>query len=150
MVLNVIGTNFVLNEKCISFSVLMVMFWLFAPFRDIKGKFVYFAAFCIFFISYVWMAWYDYHYKCMSEPLQKGKYSLTGLFKPPSHSDKQDPDKHSKHKMPAHIYWFHLLIIFPILIYLTYYKNNSNIRIYPLIGVISIFTLLYHANKINN
>jgi hypothetical protein len=146
MVLDIPGTNFVLNEKCISFSILMVVFWLFAPFRDIKGIMVYFTAFCIFFISYVWMAWYDYHYKCAFEPLQRGKYSLTGLFKPPVYSDKQNSQKHPK-MVSTHIYLFHILIIVPILVYIAYYGNNSNIRVYPLIGVISIFTLLYHFNK---
>jgi hypothetical protein len=147
MVLDIPGTNFVLNEKCISFSVLMVAFWLFAPFRDIPGKMVYFVAFCIFFISYVWMAWYDYHYKCMSVPLQRGKYSLTSLFKPPVYSKEQDSEKH-KHKVGTHIYLFHLLIIVPILGYIVYNKDNSNKQIYPLLGVIMVFTILYHGNKL--
>ena len=55
---------------------------------------MYFTLFIIFVISYVAMAWYDYYYDCRPMPLKRGKYGITGLFKPPEHvPEKQSGDK---------------------------------------------------------
>ena len=52
---------------------------------------LYAILFLIFVISYVAMAWYDYYYDCRILPLKRGDRSVTGLFKPPPHSQNSLP-----------------------------------------------------------
>ena len=118
----------------------------------IKSTLVLYATlFLIFVISYVAMAWYDYYYDCRILPLKRGDISLTGLFKPPPHSSKQlalspplSPDVKFNNII---IYAAHILFIVPLLIYMAVYKKKVNAMVYPIIGVLAIFTLLYHGIK---
>jgi len=137
------GKPFVLNIKCIIFSLIIMSLFLYKP--NIKTNTVlYSTLFIIFVISYVAMAWYDYFYDCRISPLKRGKHSVTGLFKPPVYSKEQlTPTTNKKNNII--IYGSHILLIVPLLLYIVVYKNNVNKITYPIVGVLAIFTLLYHS-----
>jgi len=87
------GRPFVLNEKCIVFSLICMALFLIKP--TFKNQYLlYFSLFVIFVVAYVAMAWYDYYFNCDIVPLKRGTRSFTGLFKPPAHApEKQEKDK---------------------------------------------------------
>ena len=93
------GRPFVLNEKCIVFSLICMALFLFKPTFG-NQYLLYFTLFIIFVVAYVAMAWYDYYFNCDLLPLQKGKYSLQQFIKPPAHKpEKQNIFTHYyKHK----------------------------------------------------
>ena len=137
------GRPFVLNIKCIIFSLFIMILFLYKP--NIKSKLILATVlFIIFVISYVALAWYDYYYDCQILPLQRGDRSLTGLFKPKVHSQKQI-DKSNTKKGNLLIYLSHIIFIVPLLLYISYYKNKVNVFIYPILIALSVFTLIYHG-----
>jgi len=144
------GRPFVFNEKCIFFSLICMALFLYKP--NFKSNLsLYLALFIIFVLSYVAMAWYDFFFNCNIIPLRRGgTYSLTGKFKPPAHQkDKQlndtDLDKSRKHIL---IYLSHILFIVPILAYIALKKTKVNKIVYPLLGVMAIFTAGYHGTSL--
>jgi len=140
------GKPFALNIKCIIFSLLIMGLFLYKP--VIKSTLaLYSILFLIFVISYVAMAWYDYYYDCRILPLKRGDRSVTGLFKPPPHSPKQFALSSDVKFNNIIIYASHILFIVPLLIYMAVYKKKVNAMVYPIIGVLAIFTLLYHGVK---
>lgn len=104
--------------------------------------------FLLFVLSYVAMAWYDFAYDCSILPLKKGKHSLTGLFKPPSHRPKKQegPDECKQHHYL--IYFSHILLFAPLLMYVAIYGKKSTPVVFPLLGAIAAMTLLYHGAKL--
>ena len=146
------GRPFVFNEKCIIFSILCMLLFLYKPtFRNQYT--LYFTLFIIFVIAYVAMAWYDYYFDCTIVPLKRGKNSITGQFKPPTHeTEKQEDtsDDHGENTVDAKrtrilIYLLHILLIVPLLLYIAHFKTKCNKIVYPIIGVLAIFTAGYHA-----
>lgn len=142
------GRPFVLNVKCIVFSLICMALYLYKPSLD-NNLILYGSLFTIFVIAYVAMAWYDYYYDCQIDPLKKGDISLTGLFKPEAHlpnkqikGEEYPIDTNRKHIV---IYASHILFICPLLAYLVIKKSNVSPSIYPLLSVVIIFTLLYHG-----
>ena len=87
------GRPFVFNEKCIVYSLICMALFLYKP--NITNNYVLAGTlFLIFVVAYIAMAWYDSFFNCDIVPLRRGKYSLTGLFKPPAHApEKQEEDK---------------------------------------------------------
>ena len=147
------GRPFVLNVKCIVFALIIMAIFLYKP-NIASTFFLYGTLFIIFVLAYVAMAWYDYYYDCRLDPLKRGQISFTGLFKPKAHvPEKQEQyieqpiDTQRKHSL---IYISHIIIIVPILAYIVVYKNKVNPSIYPLIGVLAVFTLLYHSGALIN
>ena len=139
---------FVLNEKCIFFSLICMVLFLYKP--TFKNQYIlYFVLFIIFVVAYVAMAWYDYFFNCDLLPLKRGNRSITGQFKPPAHNpDKQIDDQETnldKKRRLILIYLSHIIFIVPILLYIAIYRNNVNKIIYPILGVLAIFTLGYHG-----
>ena len=137
------GRPFVLNVKCIIFSIIIMALFLINP--VIKNKLILgLILFIIFVVAYVAMAWYDYYYDCRLLPLQRGQKSLTGLLKPDVHSQKQINSTNMKrgHMM---IYASHIIFIVPLLMYIAYYKGKVNNMTYPILIVLAIFTLIYHG-----
>ena len=137
------GRPFVFNIKCIIFSLIIMVLFLVKP--VIKNKLILgLTLFIIFVVSYVAMAWYDFYYNCRLLPLQRGQKSLTGLFKPEIHSQKQinSTNMSRGHMM---IYASHIAFIVPLLIYIAYYKGKVNNMTYPILIVLAIFTLIYHG-----
>ena len=137
------GKPFILNIKCIIFSLIIMVLFLYKP--NIKSNLTLaLILFGIFVISYVALAWYDYYYNCLLLPLQRSKRSLTGLFKPDKHSQKQI-DKSNTKRGHMVIYLSHIIFIVPLLLYISYYKQSVNIFIYPILMALAVFTLIYHG-----
>jgi hypothetical protein len=137
------GRPFVLNIKCIIFSLIIMILFLYKP--NIKSNLILgIMLVIIFIISYVALAWYDSFYDCRLLPLQRGDKSLTGVFKPEVHSQKQI-DKSNTKKGNMLIYLSHIIFIVPLLLYISYYKNNVNVFIYPILIALAVFTLIYHG-----
>lgn len=140
------GQPFALNIKCIIFSLIIMVIFLIKP--KINNSIVlYLTLFMIFVISYVAMAWYDYYYECRILPFKRGRKSLTGLFKPNlTEQQKIDQDSISSNKKgKLVIYASHIIFIVPLLLYIVYYKNKVNKMVYPILVVLSLFTLIYHG-----
>ena len=142
------GKPFAFNEKCIVFSLICMALFLYKP--NITNNYVLAGVlFLIFTIAYVAMAWYDFFFNCDILPLQRGKYSLTGTFKPPAH----EPEKQEDHKdtpldskkRQVLIYAMHLLFIAPLLGYVAFKQTKINPITYPLIGTLAVFTASYHG-----
>lgn len=145
------GRPFELNIKCIIFSIIIMALFLYKP--VIKSNITLsFILFIIFVISYVVMAWYDYYYDCQTLPLKRGEKSFTGLFKPPVHSYKQKEknieDNKDNSKGKFIIYLSHIILIVPLLLYIAIQKDKTNVMVYPILIVLSIFTALYHGVSI--
>jgi hypothetical protein len=141
------GRPFVLNIKCIVFSLLVMAIFLYKP--NIQNKYAMSATLiAIFVIAYVAMAWYDYFYDCRILPLKRGEKSVTGLLKPPPHMPEQTEKAIAKRGLSRHalmVYLSHIIFIVPLLIYIAVYKKKINPITYPLIGALAIFTLAYHG-----
>jgi len=141
------GIPFVFNIKCIIFSIMVMVAFLYKPsFRSSTS--LYFTLFIIFVISYVAMAWYDFFFDCSILPLKKGTASLTGLFKPPSHRPKKQEggDDHKHHSYL--IYFSHILLFAPLLIYVSLRGKKSPAAVFPILGAVAVLTLLYHGMKL--
>jgi len=145
------GRPFVLNVKCIIFSLICMALFLYKPvFTD--GLTLYFTLFIIFVISYVSLAWYDYYYDCRIGPLRRGTMSFTGLFKPPPHvpakqvkNEDRPTDRNRKMMLIAAS---HVLFIVPLLLYIAYFRRRVNQMTYPLLVVLAAFTFLYHGTNL--
>ena len=138
---------FSLNVKCIVFSMIIMSIFLYCP--NIKNNLMMgITLFAIFVISYVAMAWYDAFFDCTVLPLKRGKFGITTLFKPEIHSEKQktheEDAKDMKYKN-IFIYLSHIIFIVPLLLYIGVYKSKVKPMTYPLVIVLSVFTLLYHG-----
>ena len=57
----------------------------------------------------------------------------------------QPIDTSRKHTL---IYMSHIIIIVPILAYVVVYQNKVDPFIYPLLGALAVFTLLYHSGAL--
>ena len=109
---------------------------------------LYGTLFIIFVVAYVAMAWYDYFYECRILPLKQGKYSWMRLIKPPAHeSEKQKEGKCNEEQSARHImiYMAHMIFIAPLIGYVALYKTKVNSIVYPILGVLALFTLGYHG-----
>jgi hypothetical protein len=141
------GKPFAFNIKCIIFSLIIMALFLYSP--KIKNNYVlYGILFIIFIISYVAMAWYDYFFDCRVLPLRKGEKSWQKYIKPPPHQSEKQVDwicETDKSRKMILIYVSHIIFIVPMLAYIAIYKNKVNPIIYPLLGVLAIFTLGYHG-----
>jgi hypothetical protein len=138
----------VFNIKCIIFSIICITLFLYKP--SFKSNLTLFSTlFIIFVLAYVAMAWYDWAFDCSLLPLEKGKYSFTGMFKPRAHKpEKQEHGKKTKKDISLQNYLIHLshiLIFFPMLLYISIKKGNSNPFVFPLLGAVAVMTLFYHG-----
>ena len=94
------------------------------------------------------MAWYDYFFDCRVLPLRKGEKSWQKYIKPQPHQSEKQVDwicETDKSRKMILIYVSHIIFIVPTLAYIAIYKNKVNPIIYPLLGVLAIFTLGYHG-----
>jgi len=139
------GNPFVLNVKCIIFSFIVIGLFLINPSAVLKNNYLLATVLIgLFVIAYVSMAWYDYFYDCRILPLKRGDYSLTGKLKPEKHVSKEIECKRDN----LVIYASHILFIVPLLVYIVYYNKKSNKMVFVLLGVLALFTLLYHSTKL--
>jgi hypothetical protein len=141
------GKPFAFNIKCIIFSLISMALFLYKPTFS-SNYTLYGTLFIIFVIAYVAMAWYDYFFDCRILPLRKGTHSWQSLIKPPAHqSEKQkewgcETDTSAKHVL---IYLAHIFFIVPIIAYVALYRKQVNPMVYPILGVLALFTLGYHG-----
>lgn len=147
------GQPFVLNVKCIIFSLIIIAVFLINPTAVMKNKALLIAVlFGIFVIAYVSMAWYDYYYDCRILPLRKGKYGVTGLLKPEAH----EPEKQYKgemthmenHKHHMSIYILHILFIVPLIGYIAFYHKRASKMSFILLGALAVYTVAYHGSEL--
>jgi hypothetical protein len=142
---------FTINIKCVIFSLICISLFLYKP--EFQNLYVlYGVLFIIATISYVSMAWYDYYFNCDILPLKKGKYSWQQYIKPPAHEPKKQVDNSETSNISIDerrrlylIYASHILFIVPLLAYLALYRKSVNPIVYPILGVLAAFTLLYHG-----
>ena len=143
----VFGKPFAFNIKCIIFSMLIMSIFLYKP-NFTNNYALYGSLFIIFVISYVAMAWYDYFFDCRILPLRKGEKSWQKYIKPPAH------DKEKQHEWICEndvylkkilIYLTHIIFIVPLIAYIALYKKQVNPIVYPILGVLAVFTLGYHG-----
>ena len=146
------GQPFVLNVKCIIFSLVIIGIFLINPTSIIKNKMVLVPVlFGIFVVAYVSMAWYDYYYDCRLLPLRKGKYGITGLMKPEAHEPekqykgKMDCEEQHKHHMGLYI--LHLLFIVPLIGYIALYHKRAHKMSFILLGALAVYTVAYHGSE---
>ena len=141
------GRPFALNIKCIIFSLMIMVIFLYKP--EIKnGYILYSTLFGIFVVAYVAMAWYDYYFDCRILPLKRGERSLTGKLKPPVYMEEQKTGKKPRkaiNRQALMIYLSHIIFIVPLLIYIAVYKKKISKMTYPIIGALAVFTLGYHG-----
>jgi hypothetical protein len=128
------GKPFVLNEKCIVFSLLCMTLFLYKPMFE-NSYMKYLTLFIIFVVAYVTMVWYDYYFNCDIVPLRRSSgVSFTQQFKPSAHvPDKQEKgvstnlDKKRKRIL---IYGLHLFIIVPFLLYILYITRVMSTQLF--------------------
>ena len=139
------GEPFAFNMKCIVFSIMCMSLFLYKP--EFKNNYTLsFSLFIIFVAAYVIMAWYDHFYNCDIAPFKRGKYSLTGTLKPKETEECDTTEDVSARKMT--IYLSHILFIVPLLVYIVVKKDKVNKNVYPILGVLALFTAGYHGTKI--
>lgn len=141
------GKPFAFNIKCIIFSMIIMALFLYNP-KFKNNYFLYGTLFIIFVISYVAMAWYDYFFDCKTLPLRKGEKSLQKYIKPPAHEPEKQEDWICEKDIGIKkilIYLSHIIFIVPLIAYIAVYRNKVNPIVYPLLGVLAVFTLGYHG-----
>ena len=120
---------FTLNVKCIVFSLIIMATFLYCP--KIESNLVM-----------------DAFYNCTVLPLKRGRFGITTLFKPETHSEKQkthEEDETDTRLKNIFIYISHIIFIVPLLVYIGVYQNKVKPMTYPLVIVLAVFTLLYHG-----
>lgn len=141
---------FVLNPKCILFSLMCMALFLYRP--SFSHPAIAFAVLvAIFWAAYISMAWYDYYYDCNIDPLRKGSLSLQGYLKPPAHvPEKQYSRSTAREGMDkslhmAIIYLLHLVFIVPLIGYIAIRGKQTPVGAFWLLGALAFFTAGYHA-----
>jgi hypothetical protein len=122
MGLGLFGTPLYINEKCIAFSVfILVIYWMPHP------KFWqhdYILAFVLSMLGYVLMAWYDYWYDCNDKMGPTFFGLLLGWMKPYGGVPPEKEDLPIKYKKIVGIFDIAVLIVLLTgLIYPYYYRK---------------------------
>lgn len=155
------GRPFTINIKCVIFSILCMALFLYKP-NFSSEVFKYLTLFIIFVVAYVAMAWYDFYFDCRVLPLERGKYSFTGLFKPPEHvEDSEDNENNDKTRIKKKdlkkvsgmrkaymIYFSHILFIVPLIAYVGIKKGKAHKMTFPILVVLAVFTFFYHGGHL--
>ena len=141
------GKPFALNVKCVIFSLISMALFLYKPTFS-NNYMLYGTLFFIFTVAYVAMAWYDYFFDCRILPLRKGDFSWQQFIKPPAHQKEKQEEWSCEEDKTARltlIYLSHIIFIVPLITYIALYKTKANPIVYPLLGVLALFTLGYHG-----
>jgi len=139
---------FVFNPKCIVFS-----FYSSLLFAAGGGRNPLILA-LIFIMAYVLMAWYDYFFDC-SDLMNTGSgpgLNPSPLFKPQYRKKDRDPtDDLVADQEQAYlqkVYFFHAVIVAPLLMYVGYYGAQSNNKVWGFLGGMGGVAFLYHGIRI--
>jgi len=141
------GKPFAINIKCVIFSLICMALFLYKPAFS-NNYMLYGTLFVIFTVAYVAMAWYDFFFDCRILPLRKGEFSWQKLIKPPAHDEKKQKEwacEEDKSTRSMLINLSHIFFIVPLLAYIVLYRKTVNPIIYPLLGVLAMFTFGYHG-----
>jgi hypothetical protein len=145
------GQPFALNVKCVIFSLIIIGVFLVCPGTLLhKPYLLAVVLFVLFVMSYVALAWYDHYFNCKTLPLEKGKYSFTDVFKPPTNTYPQKDTKDKRRRTNTLIYVSHLLFIAPFIAYIAYAQETTKPQAYVLLGVLGVFTVFYHGIQLIN
>jgi hypothetical protein len=134
------------NPKCLLFSVIIMGIYWFSPIN--KNSFL---LPIIFVLSYVAMAWYDYIYNCdyiMYSGNALGPNTIDAIFKPQQRNtnhNKPNLSKNQEKEYLRRVYLFHVLAVSPILLYVGYYGEQSNKKIFPVILTLGGISMGYHG-----
>ena len=114
----------------------------------------------IFIMAYVLMAWYDYAYECNNfmytgSGLGPG-FHMSPPFKP-QHREKnrdiqRDMDEQNlvadqEKAYLQNVYFFHVAIVAPTLLYIGYYGTKSHPNVFGFIGGMGALAGLYHGGR---
>ena len=141
---------FSLNVKCVLFSFYSALLYAAGG-----GKNPLLIA-LIFVVSYVLLAWYDYAYDCDTFMFSGTGPGPSGLFKPQDRCkdrdvNNPDPDDLVADQEKAYlnkVYFFHALIIAPLLIYAGFTGQKTHPHILSGIGGMGSLAFVYHAMRI--
>ncbi len=141
------GQPFVFNMKCIIFALACMALFLYKP-NIPDNRVMAFVLAVIFVVAYIAMAWYDYYFDCRLTPLESGDLSLTGLAKPDVvRAERVGPPPGGSEEQRNDILTglFHFLFVAPILVYIVVKRDRVNKQIYPWLGALAAFTVLFHG-----
>lgn len=138
------------NPKCLLFSTIIMALYWFSPTN--KNTFMLPV---LFVVSYVAMAWYDYMYNCdliMYSGNSIGPNTVDAIFKPQrrdeKHPDKKNLSKNQEQEYLHRVYLFHLLAIAPLLLYVGYYGNGANKKVFPVVLAVGAIAAVYHGFRL--
>jgi len=144
-------TPFVMNPKCILFSLVQMLLLYTTPPTFSTKMMSYAFLFVIFVFAYVAMAWYDYYFGCEIDPLKGGgKFSITGLFKP-TKTVNQNTESGTGEKCPDRmfvIYLLHIAFIAPFIYYIGYRGKDTPSKYFDMLIPLAAFTVLYHVYRL--
>jgi len=135
------------NIKCIIFGILIMALYWFSACETNRNVYILIA---LFFIAYILMAWYDYMYEC-EQKLYSGHSGINAafdsIFKPQEWDYNPPPEKHPDQRSVynRYVYLFHLILVAPLLIYIGWYQNKTDPRLYSLLLILGIVAASYHA-----
>jgi len=145
---------FVFNPKCIVFSLYSSLLFVAGG-----GKNPLIMA-LIFIMAYVLMAWYDYMFEC-SDLLNSGvgrvNSNASPIFKPQYREKDRDTKKDMDEKELVEdqeqaylqkVYFFHAVIVAPLLMYVGYYGAKSNNNVWGLLGGMGGVAFMYHGLRL--
>lgn len=132
---------FVMNPKCIIFSLIMLAGYILMGGRNPIFYFL------IFVISYVLMAWYDWFYMCEYKMYSgTNTYgSPTAIFKP-QYREIPEMEKIYLNK----VYAFHFIFVAPLLIYIGINGKDTPKWILQGLGGLGILAGSYHLFRFFN
>ena len=141
------------NIKCIIFGFLLVLMYVYLP-RQAQGKGNPLIIALIFIISYIAMAWYDYAYDCDDKMFSGSGLSLHfgSIFKPqyrmPDPGEESQLIANQEKKYLQKVYFFHSIIVAPLLIYIGYYGAESNQNVWGAVGGMGVLAGIYHTARL--
>lgn len=141
------------NTKCIVFSFYSGLLYYLGG-----GRSLLLIAF-IFIMAYVLMAWYDYMYNCKNFMYTGTGYGikLSPIFKPQYRVRDRDIEKGEREVdlvanqekiYLRNVYFFHVFMIAPILIYAGYMGVNTPKNVFSFIGGIGALAGVYHGARL--
>ena len=136
---------FHLNTKCIIFSLCSSLIYAAGG-----GKNMLLIA-LIFIISYVLLAWYDYVYDCNDYMFSGTGVGPSGIFKPQRREKNDTANDLVADQEQAYlrkVYFFHALMVAPLLIYTGFTGQQTHLHILRTLGGMGSMAFIYHALRI--
>lgn len=130
------GQSFYMNPKCVAFSFLMILlYWILVPDSNLYVLPV------IAIGAYIAMAWYDMTFHC-DTALESSHSTVT-----PEPTDHDEKIIRTKSYM-RWVYFIHVLIIGPLLLYVGVAGPKVTPRVYGALLGMGVIAILYHGGKL--